>query len=97
MNDPTEVSIKLSRQKALVLFEWAYRFMERQDATLTHPADAVVVDTLASELEWLLPEVFTDRYPQLLVESRSAVLNEYRKKMFSGTEWLDGIPYQDIP
>ena len=66
MPSADDVSIKLSRAKALALFEWAQRFMETGNPTFTHPADAVAVDSVASELERVLPEVLTAEYPHLL-------------------------------
>jgi hypothetical protein len=78
---PDEVVIRMPKDMALTFFEWAYRFMERQEPTLTHPADAVVVDHLASELEWALPETRTDAYPLLLQSSRERVVAVLLKQM----------------
>ena len=99
MDLPQEVCINLSRPKAIALFEWAHRFMEGGNPQFTHPADAIVVDTLASELEWLLPEVFTDEYPRLLESSRAQVVSEYGKFAIlpDGTNWLATLAYQDVP
>lgn len=92
-----EITIKLSRAKAIAIFEWAQRFMESQNPQFTHPADAIVVDTIASELEWALPEVFTDEYPKLLAASRRAIESEYRASMGAQySDWLDHLEYQDI-
>lgn len=98
MTDLTdEVVIKMPREMALAFFEWSYRFMETHDSTFTHPADAVVIDHLASELEWELPEVRTDAYPSLLRSSRDKVVSEYRSKMGPGhSAWLDALRYQDV-
>jgi len=93
-----DVVIRMSRSKALALFEWAQRFMETQDQRFTHPADAIAVDTLATELEYALPEVFTDSYPALLAASRATVESEYCKAMGpSSTTWLSTLDYQDVP
>lgn len=94
---PDSVVVKLPREMALAFFEWAYRFMERHDSTLTHPADAVVIDRIASELEWELPEVRTDGYPTLLRASRDRVVAGYRATMGPAhSAWLDGLRYQDV-
>ncbi len=80
----------------MALFEWAHRFTETGNPTFTHPADAVAVDALAAELEWVLPEVFTEEYTKLLQESREAVVTRYRSRMgahYSG--WLEKLRYQD--
>jgi len=93
-----DVVIRMSRPKALALFEWAQRFMETHDQRFTHPADAIAVDTLATELEWALPEVFTDEYPALLAAGRVGVEEEYRKALGpSGVAWLASLDYQDVP
>ena len=92
-----DVVIRLSRGKALALFEWAHRFMETHDPRFTHPADAVAVDTLASELEWALPEVFTTEYPALLAASRARVEAEYRDALGpQHAAWLASLTYQDV-
>lgn len=81
---------------ALTLFEWSYRFTETHDTTFTHPADAIVVDRLASELEWELPETRSKTYPKRLQESRRRILADYRSTMGQNySRWLDKIPYQD--
>jgi hypothetical protein len=93
-----DVVIRISRSKALALFEWAQRFMETQDQRFTHPADAIAIDSLATELEWALPEVFTDAYPGLLAECRVRVEAEYRQALGpSGAAWLAKLDYQDVP
>lgn len=92
-----DVVIRLSRSKALALFEWAQRFMETHDPRFTHPADAIAVDTLATELEWALPEVFSDAYPALLDASRASVEAEYRKALGpKNIAWLAALDYQDV-
>ena len=93
-----DVVIRLSREKALALFEWAHRFMETHDLQFTHPADPIAVDSLASELEWALPEVFTAEYPFLLAAGRARVEAEYRTALGSQhTAWLASLAYQDVP
>lgn len=60
-------------------------------------ADAIVVDYLASELEWELPEARTEAYASLLRSSRAQVVERYRSRM--GAEhsaWLDELRYQDV-
>ena len=96
--DDDDVVIRLSRAKALALFEWAQRFMETHNQQFTHPADAIVIDTLATELEWALPEVFTDAYPALLAASRERVESKYRVTLGpDGAAWLASLNYQDVP
>lgn len=96
MNAIDYVVIKLNRDKALALFEWAQRFMETQNQRFTHPADAIAVDALATELEWALPEVLTDAYPALLTSSRERVEAEYRESLGpQHSAWLESLEYQD--
>lgn len=91
------VTIELDRAQATALFEWAQRFMERGNIQLTHPADAVAVDSLASALEWALPEVLTEEYPSLLSARREAVVRDYRSRMEPRhCSWLDEMEYQDV-
>ena len=91
-----KITIRLDRAVALALFEWAHRFMEAQNPQFTHPADAIAIDQIASELEWELPEVRTEAYTKLLHQSRDLVLAEYRRKMGErNSEWLQKFAYQD--
>ena len=93
-----DVVIRVSRAKALALFEWAHRFMETRDLRFTHPADPIAVDALASELEWALPEVFSADYPALLAASRARVEAESRSALDPQyTAWLASLVYQDVP
>ncbi len=93
-----DIVIHLSRAKALALFEWAYQFMVTHDSRLTHPADAVAIDALATELEWALPEVFTAEYPALLAAGRARVEAEYRDALGpQHSAWLASLAYQDAP
>jgi hypothetical protein len=58
MSDPASqdrVTIQLDRDLALSFFEWSYRFMTDNNPTFDHPADAIAVDQLSSELERALP------------------------------------------
>ena len=97
MSQDDVVSIELSRDKARAVFEWAHRFMETQNPQFTHPADAIAVDTLASELEWLLPEVRTPEYPQLLRSSRESVVAACKRAMEpQHAEWLSKLAYKDV-
>src|SRR5688572_20757020 len=93
---PEKVTITLDRAVALALFEWSYRFMQTQNPQFTHPADAIAIDQIASELEWQLPEVFTEAYGKLLHESRDAVVADYRRRLGErNSEWLQKFSYQD--
>lgn len=98
MTDANEqISIELPREMALALFEWSYRFTETLDSTLTHPADAVVIDYLASELEEKLPEVRTEAYPSRLDSGRRRVVESYRTGMPpQHSAWLDALRCQDL-
>lgn len=71
--DEHTIQITLPLPEALVLFEWAYRFTETRRLQFSHAAEAIVIDLVASELEWKLPTVFTDEYPALLAGARNSV------------------------
>lgn len=97
MTDEDKVTIQLPRDMARALFEWSYRFMQTGNPQFTHPADAIAVDAVASELEWALPEVFSDAYPELLRTGRARVVSKYRAHMAPQySAWLDQLRYQNI-
>lgn len=92
--DENKVQITLPLLDALVLFEWAYRFTETRKLQFSHAAEAVVLDLIATELEWKLPSVFTDEYPALLAEARNNVAGAYRERMGKHSRWLEEITHE---
>lgn len=89
------VTIQLDRDLALSFFEWSYQFMTDNNPTFQHPADAVAVDELSSELERALAEPFRADYTKLLADARSRALKRYKEQM--GDEharWLDDLAYR---
>lgn len=101
MSDPASqdrVTIQLDRDLALSFFEWSYRFMTDNNPTFRHPADAVAVDLLPSELERALPEPFRADYAKLLADARSRALKLYKERMGDGrARWLDELEYRREP
>jgi hypothetical protein len=91
------VTVRMPKDIALTLFEWAYSFMQHPHRLeFTHPADPIGVDHLASELESELKEVFLESYPQLLASAREAVVSRYRTRMGEqNSAWLKGFRYRD--
>ena len=46
--------LNLTKDELLVLFEWSYRFCETNRLAFSHPSEVVLIDKIASELEWEL-------------------------------------------
>ena len=68
-----EVTLKLSRQESLVLFEWLAQAEDLELLTFRHPSEQKVLWKLQGELESLLVEPFAPDYARLLAEARMNV------------------------
>lgn len=91
----SRATIQMDRDLALSFFEWSYQFMTDHNPTFQHPADAIAVDALSSELERTLAEPFRPDYTKSLADARSRALKRYKERM--GDEharWLDELDYQ---
>lgn len=82
----------LTRDDLLVLFEWAHRFCETGRLAFSHPAEVVVIDKLAGNLERAMSEPFSEDYPTMLKESRQRVLSAYENHM--GMTWIHQQPLE---
>lgn len=90
-----KVTITLSRDLAISLFEWSYQFMTDHDPTFHHPADALGVDELSCELERVLTEPFKPDYPSVLKDARLRAVAKYAKHMgAANAEWLNTLSYR---
>jgi len=72
-NSPIE--LKLSRDEALVLFEWLARFDEAQDKPLTDTAEQKVLWNLEAKLEQLLVEIVKPEYKSLVAQAKKNLNN----------------------
>jgi hypothetical protein len=77
----------LTREDLIVLFEWAYQFCSDKKLKFRHPAEIVVIDKIASDLETVIKEPFSTEYSTILDTARKQVFQEYVKKMGSDT-WI---------
>jgi hypothetical protein len=80
----------LTRDDLIILFEWAYRFCETHKLAFSHPAEVVVIDKLAGDLERVMAEPFKAEYSQILSEARERVLKAYEDHM--GKTWVHEQP-----
>ncbi|MEM1180013.1 MAG: hypothetical protein AAGM22_16855 [Acidobacteriota bacterium] len=90
------VTIHLDRDLALAFFEWSYQFMTDHNPTFRHPADAIAVDQISTELERTLTEPFLPEYATLLRAARARALAAYRHRIGDEhSQWLDNLDYQE--
>jgi hypothetical protein len=66
-----KMTVTLSRDEALVLFEWLARFNQTSDATFADQAEQRVLWNLEAVLEKTLAEPFAGDYDKLLAEARA--------------------------
>ncbi|MGO4431754.1 hypothetical protein AB4Y88_00200 [Paenarthrobacter sp. RAF9] len=70
MDEKEHISFKLSRDEALVLFDWLARFNKSNSSNLTDQAEQRVLWDIESSLESVLIQVFSEDYSSLLDEAR---------------------------
>lgn len=68
-----KVNLELSREQALVLFEWLSNFNATEDRQFDDQAEERVLWDIEAMLESSLVEPFDARYKELLAEARAAV------------------------
>jgi hypothetical protein len=87
-----EPELILSRDELIVLFEWSHRFCETNKLAFSHPAEVVVIDKIAAELEGDLEEPFKKNYGKILSAARLRVLKDYEAHM--GRSWIHEQPLE---
>ena len=68
-----KVTLELSREQALVFFEWLSKFNATQSRRFEDQAEERVLWDIESMLESTLVEPFDARYEELLAKARAAV------------------------
>lgn len=71
-----KVRLELSRDQALVLFEWLARSDDQRSLATAHEAEQIVLWVLEGELERALTIQLSPEYEQCVVEARERVLAE---------------------
>ena len=74
---PEEINVRLSRDEALVLFEFFARFDADDDFTLRHNAEYIALSRISTQLDKSLVEVFDPSFAQLLKAARERVAAGY--------------------
>ena len=69
-----DVTLHLSRQRAIVLFEWLASSDGRLPSIVQHPSEEQVLLGLLRQLEKALTEPFCPDYPTVLSSARSSVV-----------------------
>lgn len=68
-----EVTLRLSRDEALVLFEWIHRFNSEEGHRFEDQSEQRVLWNLEASLESTLVEPFKPEYGEILAAARSRV------------------------
>lgn len=72
----SKVTIELTGDEALVLFDWITRFTEREDKEFEDQAEEKVLWQIEAVLEKVLVEPFKPDYDRLLAAARAKVRDE---------------------
>lgn len=91
--DSSETSrrLELSAGEYLVLFECFHRMCETERIAISHPAEAVVIDKIAGQLERQLVEPFDPSYPEMLEAARNEAMQAHRER-FGDESWVERLP-----
>jgi hypothetical protein len=71
------ITITLSHDEALVLFEFFSRFQDTDDFTLRHNAEFVSFQRIAAQLDKSISDMFKPSYPELLHAARELIAGDY--------------------
>lgn len=69
----SEVEMKLSKQEALVFFEWLTTVEAMGAAVFQHPSEEKVLWKLEGQLESILSEPFAANYTDIVAAARKSV------------------------
>jgi hypothetical protein len=73
----TDLSLTISRDEALVLFELLSRVADTNGLELHHNSEFLALSKLSSQLEKSLAEPFMPNYTEVLDQARSRVASGY--------------------
>jgi len=68
-----EITVTLSREQALVLFDFLSRFTDAEHLSIEDQAETRVLWDLLADLETVLDEPFQENYAELLSKARIGV------------------------
>jgi hypothetical protein len=70
---PDKISLELSREEALVFFEWLTRFNKTENIEFEDQAEQRVLWDIEGMLESILVEPFDAKYDEMLTTARAKV------------------------
>ena len=73
MNPGETVTLALTTDEALVLFEFFARFEDTDRLAFAHPAEYLAVSRVAAQLDTGVAEMFEPHYAELLAAARARV------------------------
>jgi hypothetical protein len=73
-----EISITLSHDEALVLFEFCSRFSDTDELTFRHNAEFLAFSILSAQLDKSLSDMFNPNYPELRRAARERLAFGYQ-------------------
>ena len=71
------ITVNLTPDQALVLFEFFWRFQETDELAFAHPAEFTALSAIAGRIEETLVEPFMPNYDELLAAARERIAGGY--------------------
>lgn len=71
------VTVALTPDQALVLFEFFARFQDTDRLAFAHPAEYLALVRIAAQLDTAVTEMFEPDYPELLAAARARVAADH--------------------
>ncbi len=74
MQKKDKLLLELTKEEAIVLFDWLFRFNEKEKQDFFHDqAEERVLWNMEASLEKVLPEILSTNYVEILSKSRKKV------------------------
>ena len=75
----SKISIEISEDEAIVLFEFFERFGDKEELYFVHPAEYISVMKISAQIDKSTSAMFDKNYGEILKESRKRIADGFEK------------------
>lgn len=73
----SKISIEISKEDAIVLFEFFERFGEKQEMYFVHPAEYLSLMKVSAQIDKSTSAMFKENYGEILKDARAKIAEGY--------------------
>ncbi len=77
MADADEINLKISKDDAIVLFDFFERFDEKEKFYFVHPAEYLSLMKISAQIDKSTSAMFSSKYEKLLREARERIIGDF--------------------